>query len=141
MQKKSRITKRFVKRSGKRVASGALAAATVGTVAVVAAMTTIEIADYCEEQKELQADLDILDGTSTEYDLDKCIEQSGEHAKAIYAEAKSAVTSAAADALDSTKNYSQALWTDIKAATNDAIDYTDGRFSELWESATSWFSD
>ena len=71
MQKKSRITKRFVKRSGKRVASGALAAATVGTVAVVAAMTTIEIADYCEEQKELQADLDILDGTSTEFDLDK----------------------------------------------------------------------
>jgi len=40
-------------------------------VAVVAAMTTIEIADYCEEQKELQADLDILDGTSSEFDLDK----------------------------------------------------------------------
>jgi len=93
IQKKARISKRFVKRSGKRVASGAMAAATVGAVAVIAAMTTIEVADYCEEQKELQADLDILNGTSTGFDLDQCIEQSGEDARAIYAEAKDVVTS------------------------------------------------
>jgi cobalamin biosynthesis protein CobD/CbiB len=51
LRKQKRISKRFVKRSGKRVASGALAAVTVGAVAAVAAMTTIEVADYCEEQK------------------------------------------------------------------------------------------
>ena len=85
--------------------------------------------------------MDLINGTSTEFDLDKCFEQSGEDAKAIYAEAKSVVTSAAADALDSTKDYVEELWIDIKAATNDAINYTDSRFTERWESATSWFTE
>ena len=83
LRKQKQISKRFVKRSGKRVASGALAAATVGTVAVVAAMTTIEIAGYCEEQKELQADMDIINGTSTEFDLDRCFDRRGEHSQAL----------------------------------------------------------
>jgi hypothetical protein len=51
------------------------------------------------------------------------------------------VTSAAVDALDSTKDYGEELWTDIEAATNDAINYTDDRFAELWNSATSWLTD
>jgi ElaB/YqjD/DUF883 family membrane-anchored ribosome-binding protein len=85
--------------------------------------------------------MDLINGTSTEFDLDQCFEQSGEDAKAIYAEAKSVVTSAAADAHDSTKDYGEELWTDFKAATNDAINYTDGRFAELWDSATSGFTE
>ena len=40
--KQNRVTNRFVKRSGKRGASTALAAATVGTVAVAAVMTSME---------------------------------------------------------------------------------------------------
>ena len=44
-RKKNRIIKRFIKRSGRRVASTALAAITVGTVAVAGVMTSMEISD------------------------------------------------------------------------------------------------
>lgn len=140
-QKKTRITKRFVKRSGKRVASGALAAATVGTVAVVAAMTTIEITDYCEQQKELQEDLDVLNGTTTEFDLDECLQHSKEDAKAIYAEVKNSVSDTVAGTFESTSSYADELWGDVKALTKSAIDYTDAGFSAAWRSATSWFNE
>ena len=73
LRKQKRISKRFVKRSGKRVASGALAAATVGTVAVVAAMTTIEISDYCEDKRALQEEATLLYGTDIEFDLEQCL--------------------------------------------------------------------
>ena len=114
-QKKTRITKHFLKRSGRRMASTALAAATVGTVAVVAAMTTIEVSDYCDEKKALQDDANLLYGTNVEFDLDRCLDESAEDVKAIIAQATDAVTAKVSDAFDYTQQYGTKLWADIKA--------------------------
>ena len=71
-QRKSRVTKRFVKRSGRRVASAALAAATFSTVAVAGAMTTVEISSYCDQKAGLPIEANILYSTYTEFDPDQC---------------------------------------------------------------------
>ena len=87
----------------------------MGTVAVVAAMTTIEIAGYCEEKRSLQEDANVLFGTNTEFDLDRCLEESSGDAKVIVAEATDTVTAKVSSAFDYTERYSKELWADIKA--------------------------
>ena len=114
-RKQTRITKRFVKRSGRRVASTALAAAIVGTVAVVAAMTTIEIANYCDEKRALQEEANLLYGANIEFDLEQCLDESEEDAKEIIAEATGVVTTKVSDAFDTTERYVKELWANIKA--------------------------
>ena len=141
LRKKARVSKRFAKRSGKRVASAALAAATVGTVAVAVAMTSIEISDYCEEKEALQKDADLLYGTNAAFDLETCIEESQDDAKAILREATDTVTQTVGDAFDTTGEYSREAWANVKRATGDALDSTSKALSEIWESAKSWFDD
>ena len=140
-QRKSRVTKRFVKRSGKRVASTALAAATVGTVAVAAVVTTMAISDHCGEKRLLQEDGNVFHGTSTAFDLDRCLGESADDAEQILASATEEVQAKASGAFDATAQYSQGIWDDIKSATSRALDYTDSTFADLWNSATSWFAD
>jgi uncharacterized membrane protein YdfJ with MMPL/SSD domain len=105
LRKQTRITKRFIKRSGRRVASAALAAATFGTVVVAAAMTAVGISDYCNEKKELQEEANILYGTAIKFDLDQCLEESAEDAKAIIDEATDTVATKVSDAFDFTADY------------------------------------
>jgi len=140
-RKKTRVTKRLVKRSGKRVAATALAAATIGTAAVAIAMTSIEIADYRDEKKDLQEEANILDDTNIEFNFEQCIEESKDDAKAILSQAKTTVSSRVSNAFESTERYSKELWASVKAATNNAIDYTDSAFTHVWNSAISWFTD
>lgn len=140
-RKQTRITKRFIKRSGRRVTSTALAAATAGTVAVVAAMTAIEISHYCDEKRALQEDANVLYGTNTKFHLDRCLDESADDAKAIIAEATDTVTAKVSDALDYTQQFSKELRADIKAATNSAIDYTNSALANLWNSMASWFTE
>ena len=140
LRKKARMSKRFVKRSGKRVASAALAAATVGTVAVAVAMTSIEISDYCEQKEDLQKDANLLYGTNVAFDLETCIEESQDDAKAILSEAANTVTQTAGDAFDKTGEYSREAWTNVKRTTGDALDSTSKALSDLWESTKSWLS-
>ena len=141
IRKNNRVTKRFVKSSGKRVASTALAAATVGSVAVAAVMTSIEISDYCEQKKALQEDANVLYGTDVEFDLDRCLDESADDAKAIIAEATDTVATKVSDAFDPTADYSSIVWSDIKATAQKAIDYTDLTFTSLWYSVASWFTE
>ena len=140
-RKKALVSKRFIKRAGKRVASTALAAATVGTIAVAAAMTTAEASDYCNQKAELQEQGNILFGTDNEFDLEQCIQKSTDDAKAILAEAKATVTSRISSAFDTARRYSRQIWASVKAATSNAIDYTESASTNLWNSATSWFTD
>jgi len=72
--KQARVAKKMAKQSGKRVASAALAAATLGTVAVAITVASLEIADYCENKKELQEDYNILYGTNRAFDLNQCLD-------------------------------------------------------------------
>jgi len=103
-RKKNRKTKRFVKRSGRRVASTALAAATVGTVALAAVMTSMAISDYCDEKRTLQEDANLLYGTDVAFDLERCLYESADDAKAIIAEATDTVATKVSKAFESTAN-------------------------------------
>jgi cytochrome c biogenesis factor len=140
IRKNNRVTKRFIKRSGRRVASTALAAATFGTVAVAATMTAVEVMDHCEQKAELQDEANILYGTDIEFDFQQCIQESTDNAKAILTEAKATATSRISDAFDMAERYSSHVWSDIKATAQHAIDYTVSSFTDLWNSATSWFT-
>ena len=140
-QRKNRVLKRFARRSGKRVASTALAAATVGTVAVAAVMTTMAISDHCEEKRQLQEEENVLYGTHTAFDLDRCLDESAQDAEQILSAATDEVQTKVSGAFDATAKYSQGIWNDIKSTTNQALDYTDATFADLWKSATSWFTE
>lgn len=48
--KKRHLTNAFTKRSAKKITSTALAAATIGTVAVAITMVSLEVSDYCEQK-------------------------------------------------------------------------------------------
>ena len=73
--------------------------------------------------------------------LELALEDSADDAKAIIAEATDVVTAKVSHAFDSTADYSSEVWSDIKAAARNAIDYTDSTFTNLWNSATSWFTE
>ena len=123
------------------MASTALAAATFGTVAVACAMNAVEISSYCEQKAELQVEANILYGTDIEFDFEQCIQECTDDAKAILTEATDTVATKVSDVFDSIVHYSNEVWSDIKAAAIHAFDYTDTKFTSLWNSATSWFTE
>lgn len=108
--KKTNASKRITKRAAKRVASTAVAAATVGTVAVAATMTGLEIADYCEEKQSLHEDESILYGTEAAFDLEHCLEEGKDDSKAIMAELKSSSVEAVSNAFNAASEYSSEIW-------------------------------
>ncbi len=140
-QKKIKTTKRFAARSGKRVASTALAAATIGTVAVVATMTYLEVSNYCEDKQDLQQDANILYGTEVEFDLNQCVKEGEEDSKRILSEVKEQSIETASSAFDNTVQYSAEKWAAIKTASMQALQATGDGASELWDSTKSWLVD
>jgi predicted small secreted protein len=140
-QKKIKTTKRFAARSGKRVASTALAAATIGTVAVVATMTYLEVSNYCEDKQDLQQDANILYGTDVEFDLDQCVKEGEEDSKRILSEVKEQSIETASSAFDNTIQYSAEKWAAIKTASMQALQASGDGASELWDSTKSWLVD
>ncbi|MFT6624499.1 MAG: putative small secreted protein [Cycloclasticus sp.] len=141
VQKKIKTTKRFATRSGKRVASTALAAATIGTVAVVATMTYLEVSNYCEDKQDLQQDANILYGTDVEFDLDQCVKEGEEDSKRILSEVKEQSIETASNAFDNTVQYSAEKWAAIKTASMQALQESGDGASELWDSTKSWLVD
>jgi len=136
--KKTRIAKKMAKQSGKRVASAALAAATLGTVAVAITVASLEIADYCENKKELQEDYNILYDTNTVFDLNQCLDAGKKDSKAILDEVKNSTTAMLSDAMNVPAEYSSAKWHALKEASMQALNFTNSTAEALWHSATSW---
>lgn len=120
-QKKLQLTKRLSTKASRRVASTALAAATIGTVAVAMTVTSLEIADYCEQKEALQEDENILYGSAIEFDLEQCFEEGAEESKAILSELQRSSVSAVADAFAAASDYSAAIWLAIKQAGMQAL--------------------
>ncbi|MCI2283849.1 hypothetical protein L3081_11130 [Colwellia sp. MSW7] len=73
--KSANVSKRFIKRSGKKVAITAASAATIGTVAVIGTLTYLEVSQYCDEQRELSEDANLLFDTNTTFDMKACLVQ------------------------------------------------------------------
>jgi hypothetical protein len=138
--KKVDVTKNFAKRSSKKIASTALAAATIGTVAVVVTVASIEVADYCEEKKSLQEDANILYGTKNEFDFNHCLEEAKEESKIMLEEIKLSTEEAITTAMDSTVEYSNEQWLAVKQASASAIKSSEIATSELWYSLKEWMT-
>jgi len=89
--KKVNATKKFYKRAGKKVSATAVSAATLGTVAVVGTLTYLEVSQYCEEQKELIDDENILFSTNESFDNEACLKRAKDDSVAITTEAIEAI--------------------------------------------------
>ncbi|MFT5720498.1 MAG: hypothetical protein ACI9W6_000794 [Motiliproteus sp.] len=115
-QKKLKVAKRLSKKASRRIASTALAAATLGTVAVVLTVSSLEVAAYCDEEKVLQEDENLLYGSAVEFDLQQCYEEGKQEAQVILAELKHSAVSTVADAVSDASVLSAELWSEIKQA-------------------------
>ncbi len=89
--KKVNATKKFYKKAGKKVSVTAVSAATLGTVAVVGTLTYLEISQYCEEQKELIDEENILFSTDMAFDAESCMSSAKEDSIKITDEAIKAI--------------------------------------------------
>jgi hypothetical protein len=136
--KKLNVTKKLAKRSGRRVASASLAAATIGTVAVAVTMTGFEIHDYCEDKASLQVDDNILYGTTGEFNFDECIEEGKVESKRILTEVKQAASERVSDAMNSVAQYSSQQWLALQESNVDTIESTSQTIDALRESAKQW---
>ena len=81
--KKRNVSKRFTKRAGRRIAASAVSAATIGTAAVVVAVATIEVIDYCDDKEEIHNDENLLFKSDEKFDYDECLNEAEEDSRNI----------------------------------------------------------
>ena len=135
------MTKRFAKRPTRRIASAAVAAATVGTIGVAVAVTALEAMDYCEEKHELQEDADILNGTHTTFDYQACYEEGKKDLSAVLSQVKDSTVAAVSDAWKSTAHYSTEKWASIKESCSEALESTGDASSRMWDAVVAWVAE
>jgi hypothetical protein len=127
--KSANVSKRFIQRSGKKVAVTAVSAATIGTVAVIGTLTYLEISQYCEDKQVLNEDANILFDTDKQFDMSACLEQ-GKQDSALFAnEAWLSIKETSSDVLDS-----------IEQTSDEMLDPSRKATVELFESIDEWFN-
>ncbi len=139
-QKKKKAGKKLAERATRRLTSTVVAAATIGAVAVAATMMTFEIADYCDDKKELQEDANLLNGTQTVFNYQQCLEEGKEDSKAILSELKNSSVSAVSNAFSNTAQYSVEKWAAVKDAAVQALQSVGDASGGLWDSVKSWLT-
>ncbi|MEH6823724.1 MAG: hypothetical protein V7629_07455 [Motiliproteus sp.] len=139
--KKLQAAKRLATKAPRRVASTALAAATIGTVAVVMTVTSLEVADYCEAKRVLQEDENLLYATAVEFDLEQCFEEGKEESKAILTELKNSSISAVSDAFSGTSEYSEEVWSAIRQAGLHGLYSGSAAVEAWWDDARRWLAE
>ncbi len=136
--KKSRVTRRFAKRTGKRVASSAVAAATIGTVAVVAVVAGLEVVDYCEEKEALNEEGNILYNRDETFDYEFCLEEGMEDSRQIIETAIDDSSTVVQETWSDTRSYSIELWEEFKASSLDMINSTTESTTDAWDAMWDW---
>ncbi|MEE1673608.1 hypothetical protein SNR37_003034 [Agarivorans aestuarii] len=101
VNKKTRVTKRFAKRTAKKVGATAVSAATIGTVAVIGTMTYIEINEFCEDQRQLSEEENILFNKNLTFDFSACVKSAKEDSTEIAQEAWTMVKQSGKSAVES----------------------------------------
>jgi len=134
--KKMNASKKFVKRSSRKIASSAVSAATIGTAAVVITVAGLEVHDYCEDREELQEDENLLFGTDVTFDYKHCLSDAKNESSEIIISVKKAVPEAVNNAWDETKSFSNEAWESTKKISPDAWISTYNASSSLWKSLT-----
>lgn len=137
-KRKLHVTKKLAKRSSRRVASAALAAATIGTVAVAVTLAGFEVHDYCEDKETLHNDQNILYGSSEKFSTEECLIEAKDETKRIITEVKQSSKNVVVKAIDSTTTYSNKKWLALKESAAQAYGSSSESTNTLWESTLSW---
>lgn len=127
--KSANVSKRFIKRSGKKVAITAVSAATIGTVAVIGTLTYLEISQYCDEKRSLNDDANILFDSQEVFDMQACLEQ-GKQDSAHFAN----------EAWESVKESSNDIFDEIEKSSDELLDPSRKATAALFESIDKWFT-
>ncbi|MBL4900527.1 MAG: hypothetical protein JKX76_13000 [Colwellia sp.] len=127
--KSANVSKRFIKRSGKKVAVTAISAATIGTVAVIGTLTYLEISQYCEDKQQLNEEANILFDTDKQFDINACLEQ-GKQDSAHFAN----------EAWQSIKETSSDIINSIEQTSDELLDPSRKATTELFKSIDEWFN-
>lgn len=108
-KKKANLNKKVGKRASKRVATSALAAATVGTVVVTTAVAGFEAEDYCQERRALLDDQRLLfpDEDVEEFSYEQCFDS-----------ALSDMTDATAELTDKSLAQLKSIWESLGEVTD-----------------------
>lgn len=130
--KSANVSKRFIKRSGKKVAVTAVSAATIGTVAVIGTLTYLEVSQYCDEKKVLNEDANILFNTDEIFDMQACLEQGKQDSAQFANEAWQNVKESSNDAIDDILN-------SIEKSGDELLDPSRKATAELFESIDKWY--
>ncbi len=131
--KSANVSKRFVKRSGKKVAITAVSAATIGTVAVIGTLTYLEISQYCDEKRVLNDDANILFDTQQEFDMQACLEQGKQDSAHFANEAWQSVKGSGSEILDKIEKSSDELLDPSRKATVELFESIDKWFQQVFE--------
>jgi len=126
--KSANVSKRFIKRSGKKVAITAVSAATIGTVAVIGTLTYLEISQYCDEKLVLNDDANVLFNTENKFDMSACLEQGKQDSANFANEAWQSIKANGSDMLDS-----------IEKSSDELLDPSRKATVELFESIDKWY--
>jgi len=127
------ISKKFVKRSSNKIASSAVAAATIGTAGVVLTVAGLEIYDYCNDKRELLNDENILFDTNKEFNYKECLQNAKNDSAKIITLVQKSVPKIVGNAWQETKNFSQDKWDETKEISDD-VWQTTNRYSQYqWD--------
>lgn len=127
--KSANISKRFIKRSGKKVAATAVSAATIGTVAVIGTLTYLEVSQYCEDKQILNEETNILFDSDKLFDMNACLEQGKQDSANFASDAWQNIKETSSDVLESIEQSSDEILEPSRKAT-----------LELFESIEQWFN-
>jgi hypothetical protein len=135
-EKKTNVSKKFVKRSSKKIASSAVSAATIGTAGVVITVAGLEAHSYCEDKKEIQEDGNLLYGTDIKFDFKQCLIGAKEESSEIIFSVRKAVPKIVDNAWEETKEISSETWESVKNTSTQAWTSALETSSDFWNSLT-----
>lgn len=130
--KSANVSKRFIKRSGKKVAITAVSAATIGTVAVIGTLTYLEVSQFCDEKRVLNDDANILFNTDEVFDMQACLEQGKQDSVQFANEAWQGVKDSSSVVLDD-------VLKSIEKSSDELLDPSRKATAELFESIDKWY--
>lgn len=139
--KKHKSPRKFAQKAGKKLSTTAVAAATVGTVAVVGVTTFFLAEEYCDEKEELNEETNLLYGTNEAFNRKACLTAAEQDVKVVWDDVKEGATGAVKTAIDETSEYSSEKWAAVKEATAAALRKANESTGETWTDMKSWFGD
>ncbi len=131
--KKQRAAKRVVKRSARRLAAVGLAAATVGTAAVVVTVASLEADDYCAEQQALQEEADLLYDTASAFDYAQCLAAARSDYGALASETLATLTQATEATVERSRDAGREAWARVRATALELLAAAGSSAQALWD--------